>query len=101
MPNYKNLQVQCLYKLADKVNEGGLYIDCDLSNKQKEEIKEELDQIQSKNTNERKLDCKNKADIKADIGRSPDYRDALLMRVYFDLKKIKRTFVVSRPRNTI
>jgi hypothetical protein len=101
MPNYKNLQVQCLYKLADKVNEGGIYINCDLSNKQKEEIKEELDQIQSKNTNERKLDCKSKADIKADIGRSPDYRDALLMRVYFDLKKIKRTFVGTRQRNTI
>jgi len=101
MPNYKNLQVQCLYKLADKVNEGGIHINCDLSTKQKEEIMEELDQIQSKNTNERKLDCKSKAEIKQDIGRSPDYRDALLMRVYFDLKSVKRKFVGSRPRNTI
>ncbi|MBE9489278.1 MAG: hypothetical protein IMY67_03200, partial [Bacteroidetes bacterium] len=101
MPKYKNLQVQCLYHLADKVNEGGLWIKADFSSKVKEYIKEELDQIQSRNTDERKLDCKRKSDIKEDIGRSPDYRDALLMRVYFDLKQVKRRFVGTRQRRTI
>jgi PBSX family phage terminase large subunit len=100
-PNYRNLQIQCLYHLADKVNEGGLWINCDMSYKEKEQIKEELDQIQSKNSNERKLDCKSKEEIKQDIGRSPDYRDALLMRVFFDLKPIRRNLVSSRKRTTL
>ncbi len=88
-PNYKNLQVQCLYLLADKINEGGLNISADLTNIEKQEIIEELTQIQSKGEQdpERKLDCKSKGDIKQDIGRSPDWRDMLLMRVYFDLKR--------------
>lgn len=98
MPNYRNLQVQCLYHLADRVNEAKLWIACDLTNKQKEEIMEELDQIQSKLSEYGKHDVKHKADIKQDIGRSPDYRDALLMRVYFDLKPSIRKMLSSRPR---
>jgi hypothetical protein len=99
--NYRNLQVQCLYHLADKINEGGLWMKCGTSDKEKALIFQELDQIQSKNTNERKLDCKNKQEIEQDIGRSPDYRDALLMRVFFDLKPIRRNLVHSRKRTTL
>jgi len=88
-PNYRNLQVQCLYLLAEVINDGSLYIEADLTSKQKEEIKQELAQIQSA-PNKRdgtKLDCKTKGEINSDIGRSPDYRDAIFMRVFFDLKK--------------
>ena len=85
-PQYRNIQVQCLFKLADKVNEGGLWIMADLTGEEKEEIKEELDQIQSIESDQNKLDLKRKSEIKKDIGRSPDWRDMLLMRVYFDLK---------------
>ena len=86
--NYKNLQVQCLYLLAEKINEGGLYVSADLTGIEKDEIQAELAQIQSKGDQdpERKLDCKSKGDIKQDIGRSPDWRDMMMMRVYFDLK---------------
>lgn len=95
MPNYKNLQVQCLYTLADKINEGGIYIEADLTGTEKDEIKTELAQIQSKGDQdpERKLDCKSKGDIKQDIGRSPDWRDMILMRVFFDLSPAKRALV--------
>ncbi len=72
---YRNLQVQCLYHLADKVNDGAIWIACELSEKQKEEIREELDQIQSKLSDYGRLDVKSKSDIKEDIKRSPDYRD--------------------------
>lgn len=91
MPNYKNLQVQCLYMLADKINEGGINISADLTSQEKEDIKAELAQIQSKGDQdpERKLDCKSKGDIKQDIGRSPDWRDMIFMRVWFDLKRPK------------
>ena len=100
-PNYKNIQVQCLYHLSDKVNQGAIWINADLSYQEKEHIMEELDQIQSKNSDERKLECKSKSDIKQDIGRSPDYRDMLLMRVYFDLKDRKPKFMRSRERKVV
>lgn len=106
-PNYRNIQVQCLYLLADKINEGGLYIEEEALNsvknpkEVKEHILQELAQIQSKpNTRDAtKLDCKSKADIKQDINRSPDYRDALFMRMWFDLKPQRRKMLSSKPRN--
>lgn len=96
-PNYKNLQTQCLYLLADKINEGSIWISADLTSTEKEEIKAEFAQIQSKGDQdpERKLECKSKGDIKSDIGRSPDWRDMILIRVYFDLKNIDETVYFS------
>jgi len=99
MPNYRNLQVQCLYHLADKVNENGLWIACDLSSKEKEDIKAELDQIQSLTGDYKKLDCKPKSEIKKDLGRSPDWRDTLLMRCYPDLKPNQK--IVHRTKQTL
>ena len=89
IPNYKNLQTQCLYLLADKINQGELYISADLSTDQKQYINQELAQIQSKGDHdpEKKLESKGKAQIKQDIGRSPDYRDMIFMRIFFELKK--------------
>lgn len=97
--NYRNIQVQCLYALADKVNEGGLWINCDVSSKDMEEIKQELDQIQSSVSDYGKLDVKRKSEIKKDIGRSPDWRDTLLMRAYFDLKPNQK--IVHRTKQTL
>lgn len=89
IPNYKNLQTQCLYILADKINKGEIYVSADISSDQKRHIIEELAQIQAKGDHdpEKKLECKGKAQIKQDLNRSPDYRDMMFMRVYFDLKK--------------
>jgi len=89
VPNYRNLQVQCLYLLAEQINQGQLHIDADITEKEKTSIREELAQIESapSTRDDTKLDCKKKGDIKSDIGRSPDYRDAIFMRVFFDLKK--------------
>ena len=88
-PNYRNLQVQCLYLLADKINDAGIYIEADITLKEKEQIKKELAQIQSAPSKRGydKLDCKSKAEIQSDIGGSPDRRDAIFMRIFFDLKK--------------
>lgn len=101
-PEYKNLQTQCLYHLADIINAGGLWVMPDVvSYEELEQIKEELDQIQSKPNNDRKLECKSKADIKVDIGRSPDWRDLFLMRVYFDLKPKRQKALSTRKRTTM
>jgi len=102
-PNYRNLQVQCLYYLAEQINKGEIDIRCDLTTKVQTDIKVELAQIQSV-PNERdgtKLDCKPKGKIKSDIGRSPDYRDALFMRAWFDIAKTKKSFLGSRKRENM
>ena len=54
-------------------------------------ITEELEQIKSDNKDGQKLSVINKDSVKQAIGRSPDYRDMLLMREYFDLKP-RKTF---------
>jgi hypothetical protein len=84
--NYFNLQSQCCYKLAEKIEENGLYIECDLSGSQQDEITEELEQLKSYELDkDGKLRIMPKAKVKENIGRSPDYRDMLMMRAYFDL----------------
>jgi len=89
--NYKNLQTQCLYKLAECINNNGIYISAEISERTKEMMTEELEQIKSDNKDGQRLSVINKDMVKQVIGRSPDYRDMLLMRVYFDLKP-KKTF---------
>jgi hypothetical protein len=85
--NYFNLQTQCVYFLADKINKHEIYLGCDFGEKEKEEIIEELEYLKSYNSDqEGKIRALPKEMIKENIGRSPDWRDALMMRAYFDLK---------------
>lgn len=86
--NYQNLQTQCAYKLADHINCGEVGVECDLSEKDKEEITTELQQLQTYDVDsDGKLKIKPKELIKQDIGHSPDWRDLFLMRSFFDYKK--------------
>jgi phage terminase large subunit len=84
--NYANLQTQCGYYLAKSINNFELSIQVDLSPKQREEITEELEYLKSRDVDaDGKLKLITKQEIKDSIGRSPDYRDALLMRYRFEL----------------
>jgi len=84
--NYFNLQTQCAYKLAEKIQQTGIFIKCETSERQKEEIIEELECLKSWQTDsDGKLRIMPKAEIKEMIGRSPDYRDVLLMRMAFEV----------------
>ncbi|KAF5072874.1 Phage terminase large subunit [anaerobic digester metagenome] len=86
--NYQNLQTQCAYKLAERINDGEFGIECDLSEEDKEDIATELGQLQTYDIDsDGKLKIKPKELIKQDIGHSPDWRDLFLMRSYFDYKK--------------
>lgn len=88
--NYQNLQSQCGYKLAEKINAGEMGIDCDLSQEDKDEIINELQQLQTYEADsDGKLKLKPKDLIKQDIGHSPDWRDLFLMRSYFEYKSYK------------
>jgi len=90
--NYQNLKTQCYYKLAEKIQNNELYISADISSLQKKEIIEELEQLKSSdNDSDGKLKIVSKSEIKQLIGRSPDYSDTLMMRMYFSLTpKIKK-----------
>lgn len=84
VPNYENLQVQCLFGLAEKINENEFNISADLSVEEKEAIIEELSTIERDPSNTKKLSIVKKAKVKENIGRSPDWRDMILMRKFFD-----------------
>ncbi|KPU84446.1 phage portal protein [Elizabethkingia miricola] len=86
-PKYKNAQTQLLVYLAENIiNKNLMFISAELSEEQKERIKEELDTIEQ-DPNYDVITLVNKATIKENIGRSPDYRDMILMRAYFDFNK--------------
>lgn len=84
--NYQNLKAQCYYRYAARVCRGGVYISCELSEKQKETIIEEHEQIKSyKADMDGKLKIIPKDQVKQNIGHSPDYTDMLMMREWFEL----------------
>lgn len=89
--NYDNLKSQCGFKLADVVNESLLSIECDLPEKIKEQIIEEFEQLKRDDVDDNKKKRLIKKDlIKSNIGRSPDFLDTFLMRMYFEFTKPKR-----------
>lgn len=89
--NYYNLQAQCGYKLAEKINAHEVGVSCALSPEEREEITAELQQLQTyESDSEKKLRIKPKELIKQDIGHSPDWRDLFLMRSYFEYKDFNR-----------
>lgn len=86
--NYFNLQSQCCFGLAEVINENRLSFECVVAPAEQDLIKEELEQLKSYDSdNDGKLRILPKELIKQHIGRSPDYRDVIMMRKYFDLKK--------------
>ena len=83
--NYQNLKTQCYYKLADMVNTAQIGIDCKDVNI-KNNIIEELEQVRTKDADkDNKLQIIPKETVKDIIGRSPDYSDALAMRMFFEI----------------
>ncbi|KKK97733.1 hypothetical protein LCGC14_2649800, partial [marine sediment metagenome] len=84
--NYANLKTQCYFKLAEKVNAGEIkiYEDCPLE--VKELIIEDLEQVAQKDIDkEQPIRLVPKEEVKERIGRSPDFSDAIMMRMYFDI----------------
>jgi len=87
--NYQNLKAQCYFRLAERVNQRELAIECDTDTREK--IVEELEVIKQKDADkDNKANIIGKDKIKDLLGRSPDFADTLMMRMYFDVKKNKR-----------
>lgn len=83
--NFANLKSQCYYKLAEMINRNELYVNCDP--KQERLLTEELEMVRlAKELDASKISLLSKDEIKKKIGRSPDYSDALMMRMLFEVK---------------
>ena len=83
--NFDNLKSQCYFKLAEKVNNDDIYIDCPSNFKQM--IIEELEQVKQKSVDsDTKKGIIPKDKVKQLIGRSPDFSDMLAMRMWFEFK---------------
>lgn len=81
--NYQNLKAQCIYKLADYVNRHKIAVSADSITRTL--LIEELEQIKTKNADkDQKKQIKSKDEIKEILQRSPDYADALMMRMMLE-----------------
>ncbi|NCD40566.1 MAG: hypothetical protein EOL88_00590 [Bacteroidia bacterium] len=89
--NYGNLKTQCYFKLAEVMEAGELGVDEEaFDSKAKDEYIEELGQIKQRDVDkDGKIYLVGKDKIKENIGRSPDYADMVMMRMY-SLVKPKR-----------
>lgn len=98
--NYRNLKSQCYFYLAEKVRLGeiGVY-ECDA--KTKETIIEELEQIKWKDPDkDNRMMVLTKKEIKEFLGRSPDFADAIMMRMFFELR-MRRKAGISMGRRRV
>lgn len=82
--DYKNLRSQCVFTLADLVNNHK--IASRMSGQFKEKIIEELSVYQDASTGDGKRMATQKDDVKALIGHSPDHSDTWVMRMYFVIR---------------
>lgn len=81
--DYRNLRSQCIFTLADLVNNHK--IASRVTGAFKEAIIEELSNYQNVSTTDGKRMATPKEDVKDAIGRSPDHSDTWIMRMYFHI----------------
>lgn len=101
--NFKNLKSQCYFYLADHVNTGKIGINPEVGHTIKQLIIEDLEQVKRHNADkDMKLEITPKEEIKEHIGRSPDFGDAIMMRMYFTIKPpyIPYLSALSKPNSS-
>lgn len=94
--NFRNLRSQCYFKLAEYVNEHKIAVKVEHFDSNIEgyslqsalsDMYDELDQIKrSDKSDDNKPSVIPKDEIKEQLGRSPDFSDMLMMRMYFEFK---------------
>lgn len=86
---YANLKSQCYFKLAEKVNQAEIKL---TTEKYSELIIEELEQVKIHNAEkDGKLSVLPKDLVKEVLGRSPDFSDNLMMRMFFEILPLNKT----------
>ena len=82
--NFANLKTQCYWKLAEMVNMNELYVRCDQEIKKL--LTQELEWVRlPKEIDISKINLLSKDKVKEQLGRSPDYSDALMMRMLYEV----------------
>lgn len=85
--NFNNLKSQCFFKLADLINANEISINCPDSRVQ-QLIVDELSVVKRKDMDkDGKMQVIPKDQMKDLIGRSPDFADALMMRMFYELNE--------------
>lgn len=91
--NFDNLKSQCYYLLAEKINLGQIVVAVKLDeifdgeSNVKVMLNQELENVRVKEMDsDKKQGVLPKAKVKENIGRSPDYSDGMMMRMYFELQ---------------
>ena len=93
-PEYANLKSECGFKLAELINNRNIWIKC--SKDQEERIKEEIsvclkrDKVDADEYRKRLIP---KSIMKEKLGRSPDYLDFMLIRMYFEVEVSKAQII--------
>jgi len=97
--NFRNLKSQCGFTLADYINEHKIAI-TQQSVEIKEKILQEIEATLKQKTvdNDLRLELISKDEVKEIIGRSPDFADMILMRMFLELNHMTTAKVtISRP----
>lgn len=92
--NYANLKTQCMYKMANLMNNHKVAIRYEnerredlLSTQVRQEIVEEIEQWRARDIDkDGKMKVRQKDEVKEVLGRSPDISDAIMMRGLFEYK---------------
>lgn len=86
--NFDNLKSQCYFKLSERINKNGLYLECE-TDEIKQWIIEELEQVKQKALDsDMKKGVVPKDKVKEYLGRSPDFADTIMMREWFELNPV-------------
>lgn len=84
--NYGNLRSQCGFMLAEKIRNHQIAVTAQIDEVTRELIIEDLQQLKRKiDSIEAPLRLIPKEEIKEALGRSPDFSDMMMMRMFFDL----------------
>ena len=88
-PAYSNLKSECGYKLAELFDY--ISFNVNIPEDKKDIINSELGQLKTYDSDkDGKLKILPKEKIKENIGRSPDYLDNFIMRMYFEVKPVSK-----------
>jgi len=87
-PGYQNLKTECGYKLAELADQ--IYIACELPDTEIDMIRQELGMLKTFDSDkDGKLRILPKEKIKEHIGRSPDWLDIFIMRMFYEVSPDK------------
>lgn len=89
--NFSNLKSQCYVKLSELFKEGRISLNI-LDPTTIDELTQELLAIKLKDVDrDNKVAVQSKEEMKKVLGKSPDLSDALMMRMYYEIKNSKAT----------